>query len=380
MRHRALRSAVGVVAVWVVARAFAVLLPDGSSRLLWERAPKPAVAVTAKPSVRHAADSSRMLAPDDHGKPSKPVGALFVGAFREERQRFDTRRTIANRSVSLRFGTPPQHTSTLQNESASGSSLVQTLAPTPQPVASILPAHPLLSATVPVDGPLGSAQALVDRTSSRLPFTLSAWLIGREVASARSLAANGQLGGSQAGFRLGYGVLRRKSRPGVDLSLRGSTSLRGRADTEIGAGISVRPSSNLPIEVIAERRVAIMRGGRNAIAVILAGGVDDRPLGHWRLSAYGQAGVVGMQSRDAFVDGSVRIARPLGVADKAWQAGAGIWGGSQPGTARLDAGPFLTKAVSSGTARASLSISWRQRIAGRAEPGSGPAISITAGF
>ncbi|QHL89999.1 hypothetical protein GVO57_03095 [Sphingomonas changnyeongensis] len=120
--------------------------------------------------------------------------------------------------------------------------------------------------------------------------------------------------------------------------------------------------------------MAIERGGRNAVALTLFGGVDDVMLPHGlRLSGYGQAGLVGLKRRDAFVDALVRVERPLGAR---LRLGAALWGGAQPGAARLDAGPQLALRLG----RMRIAAEWRQRIAGRARPGSGPALSLGADF
>jgi hypothetical protein len=110
--------------------------------------------------------------------------------------------------------------------------------------------------------------------------------------------------------------------------------------------------------------------------VTLHGGVSELPLPlRFRLEAYGQAGVVGAGSRDLFVEASARAAHPAGGGIS---LGAGVWGAAQPGAARFDVGPSLTLRLPQ--LGANLSADWRFRAAGRAQPGSGPALTLHTDF
>lgn len=60
-----------------------------------------------------------------------------------------------------------------------------------------------------------------------------------------------------------------------------------------------------------------------------------------------------------------------------FSAGLGVWGGYQPGLYRVDAGPRISMRVRSNV---SVHFDWRQRLAGTAEPGSGPAVTLGANF
>ena len=88
----------------------------------------------------------------------------------------------------------------------------------------------------------------------------------------------------------------------------------GRRGGEVAGGVRVQPVRGIPVWVTAERRQALGRygGGRNAFALFLEGGVYQRPM-PWRFSldAYLQGGVVGLSSRDRFIDGGVTLTRPL---------------------------------------------------------------------
>ena len=114
-----------------------------------------------------------------------------------------------------------------------------------------------------------------------------------------------------------------------------------------------------------------------AVSATAFGGFNDIPLpGGLRLDGYGQAGVVG---GDAFVDGAVRAARTIMTSGKArLSAGAGLWGGAQPGVRRVDIGPQIVATLPINARAVRISGEWRQRVAGNAAPISGP--SITLGF
>jgi hypothetical protein len=201
-------------------------------------------------------------------------------------------------------------------------------------------------------------------------WTASAWLHGRG-GNASALAPGGQLGGSQAGTRIGYPLS-----PALLLTGRLSAPLRNSAGAEGAVGVEWQPSTSLPLRLLAERRQNLGREGRSAWAATVHGGVGDVALpAGFRLDAYGQAGAVGARSPDLFAEASVRASAPLtaGVS-----IGAGVWGAAQPGASRLDVGPSLTLRLPK--LRASLSADWRFRAAGRAQPGSGPALTLWTDF
>lgn len=162
-------------------------------------------------------------------------------------------------------------------------------------------------------------------------------------------------------------------------TLRASGPLEGGGGAEIAAGISLGPTAELPIEIIVERR--LRRGtARDAWAFLAAGGVSDRPLSSdLRLSLYGQAGIVGLTRRAAFVDGAARIEHPLPLSPGAdIRSGLTVAGGAQPGAARFDLGPHVAFHPYIGGRPFRLALEWRQRVAGDAQPGSGPAITFGA--
>lgn len=180
------------------------------------------------------------------------------------------------------------------------------------------------------------------------------------------LAPGGQLAGSQAGARLTLPLA-----PGLAAAARLSGPLRGGPGVEAALGLDARLGA---VTLAVERRLPLDGGGRGAVALTLFGGVDRVALpARLQLSAFGQLGMVGLRRRDGFIDGAARIERPIGHG---LEAGLGVWGGAQPGAARIDVGPSL--AVRTGRFR--LAAEWRQRIAGAAQPGSGPVLTLGADF
>jgi hypothetical protein len=137
-----------------------------------------------------------------------------------------------------------------------------------------------------------------------------------------------------------------------------------------------RPVGQVPLSITAERRQALGSEGRSGFALGAHGGVGQMPVAAgFRLDAYGQAGVVGLRSRDLYVDAAARLSRPLGSR---LSLGVGAWGAAQPGVSRLDVGPSATLALQEAKAR--LTLDWRVRALGQARPGSGPTLTLSTGF
>jgi hypothetical protein len=222
---------------------------------------------------------------------------------------------------------------------------------------------------------MGLHPGLGKRPFSPGRWSLSAWAFVRRGESA-PLASLGQLGGSQAGARLTYRLNRDPSRP-LALSARLSTPLRRFAGAEAAVGVDWKPARRLPIHLLAERRQALGREGRSALAITFYGGISDAPLGPFRIDGYGQAGMVGARSRDPFADGSLHLSRPLSGRIR---VGAGAWAAAQPGLARLDVGPQAAVRIPVAGRAVTLAADWRFRVAGNAEPGSGPTLTLATDF
>jgi hypothetical protein len=106
----------------------------------------------------------------------------------------------------------------------------------------------------------------------------------------------------------------------------------------------------------------------------------DLPL-DLELDAYGQAGAVWRGRIDPFADGALRVTHEVASIGKArLSLGGGIWGAAQRDAARLDVGPSAVATLPLAGQPVKLSIDWRQRVAGNARPGSGPALTLGADF
>lgn len=84
--------------------------------------------------------------------------------------------------------------------------------------------------------------------------------------------------------------------------------------------------------------------------------------------------MVGARSRDLFFDGALAATYPFMPR---LAVGGGLWGGTQPGLHRLDAGPRLSYGLSP---RLKVHLDYRFRMTGNAEPASGPALTLSGGF
>jgi len=226
-----------------------------------------------------------------------------------------------------------------------------------------------------MDGVPALPPPLVPTPFARSPgrFAGSLWAIGRGAGSDRSVPG-AQLGGSQVGVRVTYalGEARR-----LALAARVSTPLEGRG-REAAAGIEWRPV-DAPVRLIAERRWSL-DGGRGGPTVMVVAGLPPTRIGPLSAEAYAQAGAIARGQVDGFADGAARLSALLPTGRLKLDLGIGAWGGAQPGAARLDIGPSLGVGVPVGGRRVRVTLDWRQRIAGRARPGSGPAVSIGSDF
>lgn len=225
--------------------------------------------------------------------------------------------------------------------------------------------------------PIQPPQPMARPASPSRRFSVSSWAIMRGNGPRAGLAAAGQLGGSQAGIRMRYDL-----GSGMALAARISGPLRQRRGKEAAIALDWRPAKKLPLTFTLERRAGLDPGGRDAFAAGAFGGFDGAslPLG-LRADGYAQAGVVGLKRRDLYADGALRMERTVAETGKVRiGAGAGLWGGAQPGVSRLDVGPQVVAHAPLGPVALRAGFEWRARLAGTARPGSGPALSIGADF
>jgi hypothetical protein len=203
-------------------------------------------------------------------------------------------------------------------------------------------------------------------------WSASGWFVTRRGAP----AAGTMLGGDQIGLRIAYALTGGQQ---LRAYLRGTAplSVPGR---EVAVGIEWQPT-DLPLRLVGEHRFGL-DGIRGGPAIAVTGGVNaaDLPL-DLELDAYGQAGAVWRGRIDPFADGALRVTHEVASIGKArLSLGGGIWGAAQRDAARLDVGPSAVATLPLAGQPVKLSIDWRQRVAGNARPGSGPALTLGADF
>ncbi|HEX2793521.1 MAG TPA: hypothetical protein VHN58_03740 [Croceicoccus sp.] len=224
-------------------------------------------------------------------------------------------------------------------------------------------------------------------------WSADAWVLWRDKGKpGAALVGAGTYGASQAGTVLRYRILP-GSRFDPRAYLRVTTTLTGNREIEGAAGIAVRPVAALPVDLMVEGRALRFFGDdrlrpsetrlRPAAMAVIGPPPLPLPLAA-RAEAYAQVGYVGGEGSSAFADGQLRIVRDfdaLGSDRVRLEAGLGAWGGAQKGVSRVDMGPTAALRFPIGDrvfGRAG--IDWRHRAYGDAEPGSGPVITLSAGF
>jgi len=203
------------------------------------------------------------------------------------------------------------------------------------------------------------------------------WQASAWFATRRGAGTGGtMLGGDQAGLRVAR-TLDRRGR--LALYARASAPLTG-TGRELALGVEWRPW-RAPMRFLAEQRFAL-DGGKSGPAVAVVGGVTgiDLPFA-FELEGYGQAGAVKRARIEPFADGALRITRPVAAMGEARLAlGAGAWGAAQREAARVDLGPTAVTSLPVSGQSLRIAIDWRERVAGDARPGSGPALTLGADF
>jgi len=241
----------------------------------------------------------------------------------------------------------------------------------PAPPPGVPAAAPVL-ASLPQDAPR--------YTGSR--WSADGWLMLRHDTTTPVVSGRPSYGRSQAG-----GVVRYRLAPpsahGPQAYLRASSAVSGPRDEDLAAGLSGRPLPRVPLRIAAEARLSRTDAGTELRPAAIA--VTEFPpleLPHRvRAEAYVQGGYVGGRFATAFVDGQGRIERPVArLGGTEVTAGAGVWGGAQKGAARLDIGPTAAVSFRLGETRGRLAADYRFRMAGDADPASGPALTLSAGF
>lgn len=239
--------------------------------------------------------------------------------------------------------------------------------------------HPAAVAAVPVGTP-------APPTTSLRRWSADAWALLRRDGSDAHLSAGAlpaSYGASQAGAVLRYRLsLTNAHRP--TLYMRTTSSMGQVRQASAALGVSARPLGAIPVVAAVEGRLSDQAGVRVVQPVAMA--VTELPP--FRLPAgmrgevYMQGGYVAGSYATPFVDGQMRIDHALwSRGNIETRLGGGIWGGAQQGAARFDMGPSLSLAMPlTRGVFGRVAVDWRFRMAGDARPGSGPALTLSAGF
>ena len=241
--------------------------------------------------------------------------------------------------------------------------------PAPDPAPEIAPTRIAAPSPLPV----------APRTPPDTRVRGSFWLLWRESGQGSTLAKAGQLGGSQAGVRVDVPLGRRAGQV-IEGYGRVSAAIDRPHAAEAAVGVAWRAvEGKTPVTLGIERRIALGTGGRNALALVGVSGFGPTPIARdIDIEGYGQAGFVGLRSRNGFGDGRITISHTL--ARSGLSLGISASGGFQPGVRRIDIGPRADMRLPLGTMRPRLSVEWRERVGGNARPGSGLAVTLGSDF
>ncbi len=192
------------------------------------------------------------------------------------------------------------------------------------------------------------------------------------------------LGGGQSGAQISYSLDPLAAMP-LSLLVRASAANKAgsTAQTALGLSWQLRPG----ITLAAERLVPAGPSARAAWALRIAGGTAVADVGSYarsvEISAYAEAGMIGLHRRDLYGAATARIGRRLAWGGRgAVVPGLAAWGSLQHAdstVSRLEIGPSLQLRLQ-GPLSIGLSADYRVLIAGNARPASGPALTITTAF
>ena len=231
------------------------------------------------------------------------------------------------------------------------------------------------------------SEALVSGSGRPDRLSLDAFLFYRDGSVSTSQGRFPAYGSSQASANLQYRFAPR-SRFDPSGFVRAYRALVDGGETELAGGISARPVPPVPVRLHAEMRVAKGPGGtdyRPAAYLVSALPPQQLPMG-MLLETYAAAGYVGGEADTHFADGQAILTReiiafegPTGSPLRL-SLGGGGWGGAQEGVERFDVGPTMRLDLSVGEVPARISVDYRARVAGAAEPNSGVAATVSTRF
>jgi hypothetical protein len=233
--------------------------------------------------------------------------------------------------------------------------------------------------------PAGPAAEQVSRAARR--WSGDAWLLLRHDGATTPPASAGPIpatyGANQTGTVLRYALSRQDSHHLAAYG-RVTSALNGTVDSEVALGLQGRPLASVPVVALGEVRVSRQADGVHLRPSVMA--VTQLAPFPLALGAQGdlylQGGYVAGPYATAFIDGQAHFDRHLTAIGKGeLLIGGGGWGGAQKGASRLDLGPEATWRFGLGRkTSARLSVDYRFKVAGDAQPPSGPAMTLAAGF
>ncbi len=213
------------------------------------------------------------------------------------------------------------------------------------------------------------------------------YTLARGAGNSDPLAASPVLGGGQSGLALAYTVNPLSGHPvsivGRVTGAAGSSGALDPDTVEGALGLRVKPLAKLPLAIDIERRFALGPLARSTWAARVSGGGQMAVGPKARVELYGEGGVVGLSRPDYYAGGQLRAGAPLFVTRRMKiDAAAGAWGGWQHSAnqslGRLDSGPSVRLNMEPWPFSAQIDYRWRT--AGKAEPGSGPVLTIAGQF
>ncbi|MET0310212.1 MAG: hypothetical protein ABW023_16020 [Sphingomonas sp.] len=206
-------------------------------------------------------------------------------------------------------------------------------------------------------------------------WSAGAWLVARPGTGLGAAPGGGQIGGSQAGLRIAWLAVPDKE---IAVFARIAAPLAGRG-AEGAIGLEWQPT-RAPVRLVAEQRFGL-DGTPDGTGLGVIAGLDTPLPAVFRLEVYGQAGAIRRSRIEPYADGAARATRVVAGSGRLRLAlGVGIWGAAQRDARRLDLGPSATLGLPLGAQNIRLALDWRQRVAGDARPGSGPALTIGGDF
>lgn len=215
-------------------------------------------------------------------------------------------------------------------------------------------------------------------------WSIDAWAFWRDSGSQTVVSAGRAptYGASQAGAVLNF-RLSPNSRRDPRAYARIYRALIDGGEAEIAAGFSMSPIADAPFRAHAEVRVTEFETTTEVRPAFFV--TTQLPRARLPLDAYAeayvQAGYVGGENSTPFADGQVHIMRDVTSFDLGdISVGGAAWAGAQDDAQRIDVGPSLRFDLHIGKVPARVSVDYRERVSGGAEPPSGVAVTLSSRF